>query len=604
MREVMFSSVKNNLCKIDSCLLRKIGKILVYALALLGMMTLMILFILHGLLSGNQTGMVTPVPKNAIITLNFNQTFNETQNDSLFSELNDGNLTYFELIKNLHLIMFDDNVKAVLAKINITNLGLAQIQNLRNTIINLRQNGKKTYIFSSGMGNLGQGTDEYWLATAFDKIYMQPDSDLGITGIGIEIPFIGGALNKFGIDAEFYARYEYKNAAASLTHSQMPKEYRSQLNYLGSNIYQTLRRDIAKDRNIKEPELDRLINRAPLSAEEALAAKLIDGTAYYSELEQTVAEINKGKFISIEQYAANFSFSGKKLPTVAWLALEGTIIEGESTDSALSGELSIGSDTIIKNIKDIAQNKDIKALIVRINSPGGSYTAANAAWHELLRLKQKKNIPIIVSMGDYAASGGYFIALCGDKILAEPNTITGSIGVLGGKIVTAGLWQKLNVAWNGVSFGRNAGIISPNHKFSPTEKNAFNRMLDNVYKDFTQKVSAARNIKPDALDKIARGRIWLGKDAVKNGLIDDIGGITEALELAKKLGGIKPDEKFDILSYPQPKTLAEKINGLLRRSPQISINRLATEIGLDIQSLNVLKQMQYDCRVMPFLINK
>lgn len=590
--------------KTNTDTLQKIGKILIYGLALLGGIALCALFALYNLLGGKQTITVPPIPENAIITLDLNQKFNEAQSDSLLAELDDGNMTYFDLIKYLNLAMLDDNVKGVLAKVNITNLGLAQIQNLRNTIQNLNKQGKKTYIFSSGMGSLGQGTDEYWLATAFDKIYMQPNSDLGITGIGIEIPFIGGALDKFGINAEFYARHEYKNAAASLTHDKMPAEYRRQITYLGGQIYKSLRSDMAAARNIDEKEVDRLINRAPLSAEEALSAKLIDGTAYYSEVEQTVAEETKGKFISLDQYAAGYSSSKKKFPTIAYLALEGTIVEGESSDSALSGEISIGSDTIIKSIRDIAKNKDVKALIVRINSPGGSYTASNAVWHELQRLKQKRGIPVIISMGDYAASGGYFIALSGDKILAEPNTLTGSIGVLGGKIVTDGLWKKLNVSWDGVLFGRNAGIVSANHKFSPTEKAAFNRSLDNVYQDFTQKVSAARNIEITALDKIARGRVWLGRDAFDNGLIDEIGGINEALEQAKQLGGLEPGSKFDILYYPRPKTFAEKINSLMRRTPQISINRLATEIGLDIQSLNVLQRMQYDCILMPFLINK
>ena len=586
--------------KEKSKFLKKIAKVSVIGLAFFGAICLVIILNLIRMLSGPQAASVPSIPQKAILTVDLNQTINEIPNDSLFADMEESGLTYFDLIKTLNIALTDPKIQALVAKINITKLGLSQIQELRQIIQNFTANGKKTYLFSSSMGSLGQGTDEYYLATAFDKIYMQPNADLGITGIGLEIPFIKDTLQKIGVEAEFYTRYEYKNAAASLTQTKFTPQDKQQLSQLGKSIYTIIRDDIAIARNLKTTEVDRLINQAPLSAEEALNARLIDGIMYYSDLEQYIKQETKGKFIKFSDYAANYQLNEGKRPTIAYLALEGTIMDGESSQLNLPSDLTIGAETVIKQLKAIKRNKNIKALVLRINSPGGTYSASQIIFHELKKL----NLPIVVSMGDYAASGGYFIALAGNKIVADSLTITGSIGVLGGKIVIEKLWQKLGTNWEKIYFGTNAGIISQNHKFSVSEKAAFNKSLNNIYKDFTNHVIKERHLDNKVIDKLARGRVWLGIDAVQNGLVDMLGGIDTALEEAKKLAGIESKQKFSIAVYPKPKTLAEKLNEFIRISPQITINRLASKIGLDIQDINVLKQLQYDCMTAPMVIYK
>ncbi len=598
----LFSKLK--LKKKKSKLLKNAIKIFIYALAILGVLAVIMMFNLLRLLGANQSVSVVTIPNNAIVTIDFNRTYNETYKDGLFAEIDDSGMTYFDLIKNINIAMLDDNVKAIIAKVNTTGLGLSQIQHLRATIRNFRKTGKTAYIFSSGMGELGQGTDEYYLATAFDKIYMQPNSDLGITGIDIEVPFIRETLKKIGLDAEFYTRYEFKNAVASLTDSHFSKPYKQQISHLGQEIYEELRNGIGEARQIPIETVDNLINQAPLSAETALENKLIDGIAYYTDLVQQVEEEVSGKTISLPDYASNYMQKTEDLPAVAYLALEGTIVDGESSEMDLTEDMLISADDVVKTIQEIKKNKYVKVLILRINSPGGSYTASNIIWHELEKLKQERHIPIVVSMGDYAASGGYFIALAGNQIFAEPLTLTGSIGVLGGKFVTAGLAKKIGVNWEDVKFGNNAGILSSTHKFTASEQKAFNRSLDNIYQDFTSKVMSERHIKQNEIDKLARGRVWLGADAAYNGLIDGIGDIDKALSTAKELAEIAPTQKFDILMYPKPKTFAEKINDFIRKSPQISINRLASKIGLDIQDVNVLQHLQYDCITAPMIIKK
>ena len=245
----------------------------------------------------------------------------------------------------------------------------------------------------------------------------------------------------------------------------------------------------------------------------------------------------------------------------------------------------------------------MKAVVVRVNSPGGSYTAANEMWNALDNLKKKKKLPIVVSMSDYAASGGYFVALAGDKIIAESSTLTGSIGVLGGKFVLKDLWKKLNVNWGNIKFGDNAGVLSVNQKFSPAEKRAFNASLDRVYKDFTQKVSDARGISLKELDKLARGRVWTGSQAQAKGLVDEIGGIDKAVAWAKKLANIAPKSSFSILYYPKPKTLQEKLAEFMGMEPKIAVNKMISQMGLDIQSVNVLQRLKYDTVLPPFKLN-
>ncbi|MBQ8464999.1 MAG: signal peptide peptidase SppA [Alphaproteobacteria bacterium] len=604
MKRINFSFIKQKNQKKKHKTLKNIIKVTICALAIIGFLAIVCLFNLLQLLKGNQSVSVVSIPKNAIITVDLNRTYNETYKDGLFSDIDDGDMTYFDLIKNINIAMLDDNVKALIARINTTGLGLAQIQHLRATIHTFRRTGKKAYIFSSNIGDLGQGTDEYYLATAFDEIYLQPNADLGITGINIEIPFIKDTLKKIGLDAEFYTRYEFKNAVASLTDSQISASYKQQMTKLGKGIYNELRNGIAQARQLMPDEVDRLINKAPFSAEDALKYKLIDGVSYYSDLVDRVKKDINGETISLQDYASNYTQKTENLPAVAYLALEGTIVEGSNAEMDLSQDMLISSDQTVKTIQEISKNKNIKALIVRIDSPGGSYTASNIIWHELEKLKQERHIPIVVSMGNYAASGGYFIALAGDKIFADPLTLTGSIGVLGGKFVTSGLMQKLGMNWGTIQFGENAGMLSSTHKFTASEKQAFNKSLDNIYQDFTDKVSQARHINNKDMDKLARGRVWLGAEAAYNGLIDGIGDIDKALSTAKELGEISPTQKFDILMYPKPKTFAEKLNDFIRKSPQISINRLASKIGLDIQDINVLQHLQYDCITTPFIIKK
>ena len=578
-------------------------KSVTYSFALFGLLFILLLLIVINMLKSPSV-MVQPVPNRAVITLDLNRSYPEIRSDDLIAEFSDEpSISFYDLIKAVNVAALDDRVMAIVAQVNNSHFGLAQIQGLRQAIKDFRAAGKKAYLYSTGMGSFGGGTDEYYLATAFDEIWMQPNTEIGITGLNIEVPFLKGLLDKIGVIAEFYARHEYKNAAASLLYSGFTAPYKKETEQMGRSLFEQIVDDISSDRGIDKKRLCKLIDKAPVFAEDGLNEKLIDKIAYRPELIEQALDEALGQMIDMYDYASSIAEGGKRLPLVAFVTLDGTIDSGKSQSNPLRGDNVTGAETFIQQLDEIAMNKDVRAVVLRINSPGGSYSASNEIWNALVQLRNKSDLPIVVSMGDYAASGGYFVALAGDMLLAEPSTITGSIGVLGGKVAFSGLWDKLKVNWGEVKFGANSGILSVNHKFSAAERAVFNKSLDNVYHDFTTKVAEARNIAPDKMDKLARGRIWTGKQAVENGLVDELGGISQAVAWAKKLSGLPPQSRFGIIYYPKAKTFQEKIAELVGGGAKISVNKAVKQMGLDIESVNMLQRLQYETVLPLFKLN-
>lgn len=578
-------------------------KSVTYSFAIFGLLFILLLMIVINMLS-RSTVMVKPVPNTAVITLDLNRDYPENRSDDLWAEFSEiPTISFYDLIKAVNVAALDDRVKTIVAHVNNTRLGLAQIQDLRQAVLAFRSTGKKAYLYSTGLGSFGRGTDEYYLAAAFDEIWMQPNTEIGITGLNIEVPFIKKTLEKLGISAEFYTRYEYKNAVASLLNSSITPQYKEEMEQMGGSLFNQIVKDVSTDRNLNEQDFRKLVNQAPIFAEDGVREKLIDKVAYKPDLLEKVLTETKGEMIDMYDYAYSIEENNEKLPTVAFLVVDGAIDSGRSNSNPLQGDAIVGSETVIQQLDEIAKNKNVKSVVLRINSPGGSYAASNEIWNALERLKEKRKLPIVVSMSNYAASGGYFIALAGDKIIAEPSTITGSIGVLGGKMVLSGLWDKLAVNWGEIKFGDNAGILSVNHKFSDAERAVFNKSLDNVYRDFTIKVAEARKLDLARMDKLARGRVWTGIEAAGNGLVDEVGGIDRAIGLAKELGSIEPKSRFGIVYYPKAKTLQEKIADLMSGGPKISVNKVMNQVGLDIESINMVKRLQYEVVLPPFRLN-
>ncbi len=538
------------------------------------------------------------IADNSYLEIDLSEDYSENAQTTLLDDvMGYEKVGFMQLLKSVEFASIDNRIKGIVLRLDSLSLDLAQTQNLASSLQNFKQSGKKIYVYSRGFGSLGQGNREYYLATFADEIYMQPHSFIGFTGISIEVPFIKKALAKIGIEPEFYSRYEYKTAMAFVTDDKMTSYYKEELSGLANGIMQELKTAIIENRKIKD--IDKIMNNAPISAEEGLKLNMIDGLMYQTEFDNFLKNKFLNEKISVSEYSQAFGTNQGKLPTIAVLTLDGVINAGENEED-LSGEVAIYSESVLEQIEEISKLYDLRAVLLRINSPGGEYGAADEIYFALQSLKKMRNVPIIVSQGGYAASGGYFISLAGDIIFAEPLTITGSIGVFGGKFVIADLFKKLDIDVASIKVGENADMLSFNHKFNPTEKKIFEASLDDVYQDFTAKVEQNRQLKKP-IDEVARGRIWLGKQALELGLVDKIGGYGEALIEARSLGKIQSGEKFKIAEFPKEKDFAEKLNEFFKANRKVEAQKILYQ-NVDIPYLKLFKRMQYDTVLLPFEI--
>lgn len=546
------------------------------------------------------SGSSVKIPKHSILTIDFSHNFSEQASNGLIDELLEHQgIRLTDLIKSIEMAATDKRIDGIVARLDVSDLELAQIQDVARAINYFRNSGKKAYVYSQGFGPFGQGNREYYLASFFDEIYMQPHTNIGLTGISIELPFARSLLDKIGVYPEFYTRYEYKTAMASFTDKYISDAYMSEMTRLGNSLMSEIRADIVNNRNLTE-NWENIINQAPLSSEQGKEMKLIDDILYLPELETKLKQNGVKNFIAVEDYATQIFSNEGNIPAVAVLNLNGIIDIGK-TSTDFEGQMVIGSQSVLADLAEIEDIENLKALVIRIDSPGGSYNAADEIYFALNYLKNKKKIPIIVSQSGYAASGGYFISLAGDMIVAEPMTITGSIGVLGGKFVMQDLWKKFGINWTDVKIGENADILSVNKPFSNSEKQIFNASLDEVYKDFTEKVAANRKLTKN-INEIARGRVWTGREALELGLVDKMGSLSTAIGEAKKKSGIKADDEFKIITYPREKSFSEKLRELVMQS-NVDTVAVFAQSGVDIRYLKLFKRLQYDTVLLPFMLN-
>ena len=541
------------------------------------------------------------VPENSALLVDFSKNYSESNNTNLVDEImGEESLNYQKLLQAIEFAIQDKNIKMLLARLDNSNLDFAQMQEIAESIQRFRKSGKPAYVYSKGFGPFGQGNREYFLATYFDKIYMQPHTYIGLNGISIETPFFKKLFDKLGIETEFYSRYEYKNAMISFTDETMSPTYKENMGELEKDLMNELKKQISDNRQLKE-NIDNIINKAPITAEQGKKWGMVDDIMYLPELENQLKTEGINNYVKVLDYANLIHNNDEEgLPTVAFLTINGVINQGKTSED-FNGEYAVGCESIAKDINKIKELSNLKAVVVRINSPGGDYNAADEIYQALMQLKEEKNIPLIVSQSGYAASGGYFISLAGDVIFAEPTTITGSIGVFGGKFVLQKMWDKLDVNWEYLNYGKNAGILSMNRPFTPEEAKIFNTSLDNVYEDFTDKVKSRRKLTAD-IEQIARGRVWTGIKAKQLGLIDDFGGFVKALYVAKSKSGIGDNERYNLAVYPQEKSFSDKFREILIGA-RMPATQILNKSGVDIRYLKLFKNLQYDTVLTPFILN-
>ncbi len=544
--------------------MRRIGRILVTFLAVsgfvfLGLTGLGIWAAIH--MTG---GDGKDIPDRAVLSLDLDAQFRDTPESNPLAQLS-GERSYSlrRAVEAVDRAAADKRVTGLFATLGHSGLGLAGRQDLRDAVIRFRAGGKPAVLFAETLGEGGSGTLDYYLASAFSQVWLQPSGDVGLTGLWVESPFIKGTLDLLGIKAQFSGRHEYKSAIDMFTETGFTPAHRENLGRLLDSWSEQIVAGIVAGRGLPEAKVRELMGKGPFLAGEALAAKLVDRVGYRDQAWDTLVGIgaDKAEEIDLADYADHLDHPrGTKVALISGI---GAIHRGES-HHGLDGDGDFGAQTVAEAFRDAVDDDKVKAILFRVNSPGGSYTASDTVHHEVARARAAGK-PVVVSMGDYAASGGYFVSMGADRIIAAPGTITGSIGVFTGKVVLDEFWKKLGISWDEMHRGDNAGMWSANQPFSPQAKARIDALLDHIYADFTGKASEARGMDGARMDKLARGRIWTGADAKASGLVDGLGGWTEALAQLRQVAGLKADEPLTLVEFPRPRKpwemLADSLGG-------------------------------------------
>src|SRR5487761_1499268 len=461
-----------------------------------------------------------------------------------------------DLLEGLRRAAADDRVRVLVVKVGGSRIGLAKGQELRAAIGDFRRSGKLAMAWAESFGDVVHGNVPYYLATGFDRIYLQPSGTLGLTGVAVEQVFLHGTLEMLGIDFESAKRHEYKSAPEQLTESGFTGPAREATARPAESVTEQLAGVVAAGRGLSVEQATDLLGRGPFLAPQALAEGLVDGLMYRDEVyDQVRKEAGQdATLLYLQRYQRTQSLSdlprrlgssvqgiapGQHERFVATIYAHGAIRHGRSGRGGPGGG-GMGSDTVAAALRAVGADEGARAVVLRVNSPGGSATASDVIWREGVRVRAAGK-PVVVSMGDVAASGGYFISAPADVIVAQPGTITGSIGVILGKPVLREMFGRAGVRTDTVAVGDNATMFSSSRPFTDAEWERINVWLDAVYEGFTEKVASGRRLTRDRVHELARGRVWSGADAVANGLADETGGMRDAIAIARRRAGLPDD---------------------------------------------------------------
>ncbi|MCB1563029.1 MAG: signal peptide peptidase SppA [Alphaproteobacteria bacterium] len=552
----------------------------------------MLLSIMTGVMIANmaaKSGGVPKLPDEMVLFLDLDQGLTERPQAKGFADqFGPSEPSVRDIVNMIDTATRDERVHGILARVEGGQFGMSHVYEVRAALKRFREAGKFTYIYSTSYGDAGGGLSLYYLASAFEQIWVQPMGIVAITGMSAEMPFFRKVLDKIGVQPQFFKRKDYKTAYENLTNEEMSAENREMMTRLVGDIREEILKEIPADRGMGPAQFERLVHKGLFPAPEALKAGLVTRVDYGDVLLGTIREkmgydrdSNEiGFFVNIPHYMAGLKHektepgeAGHKArkPSVALVYAAGMIMPSGGRNAAapvfMNSEVA-AADEIGPAITEAAEDKNIKAIVLRIDSPGGSPVASETILHAVERA-QNKGKKVIVSMGPVAASGGYWIAAYADRIFVTPTTLTGSIGVLGGKFATQDLSEKLGVSWDGVSWGENAGMWSVNTPFSESEAARINVMLDQVYDGFLERVSKGRKMSIESVDKIAGGRVWTGKRAVEIGLADEIGGLENALDYVAQSLGQADRHALNVVIMPEPKTAIEKFLELLEQQGEI-----------------------------------
>ncbi len=513
-------------------------------------------------------------PKNAaatgnILDIDLRQPLtDQSAGDSLFGS---SGAAMTDLVRKIDRAKNDAGIKGIFVRANPYGMAPARAQEFRSALVDFKTSGK--FVIAHAQGFEGVSPFNYMAVSAADDLWLQDTAGFSVAGVRSETGFMGGVFEKYDAKADFIQFHEFKNAANTYTQSDFTPAHRLAVTEMVGSLYDSAVQTIALDRalggNSETPDiaartsrLKDIFDTAPHSAEDAKAAGLVDTLGHYAAArEQAKSKAGEGSaFLKIGDYDLPEGTG----PVIALIGGEGAIMTGSSAGgNPFAPAVTMGSDTLSEAISAAAKDKKVKAIVFRVDSPGGSAIASDQMWDAVIRAKESGK-PVIVSMGQYAASGGYYVAAPADKIVAQPMTLTGSIGVLGGKIALKDTYAKVGYNVEAVSKGGDyVAAYSPDEPWTPELREKFRASMEDIYVDFTTRVADGRGIPIERVREIAKGRVWTGAQAKEIGLVDELGGLMRAIDLAKEAAEIAPDTKISLKRFPRPLTTAQQIEQLL-----------------------------------------
>ncbi len=480
-------------------------------------------------------------------------------------------LTLRSLVERLHHARDDKTVRAVLLTLNAPGTNLSQSQEIRDALIECRKAGKKTFVYADGYD-----TDSYTIASGATNVCLLNGGEMMIPGVGIETTYLKGTFDKLGVVADYVQIGVYKGADEEFTRTGPSKEFEGEINKLVDGLYDQVVSGISANRNIPVEQVKAAIDQSIMTAAEAKQRGFVDHLVDMDGLRDLMKDEIGTKVDVVQDYDgvkrddvdlsspfALLAMLTKKpavstRPAVAVVFADGVIVDGGGGAGGLTGGATIGSDTIRAAMREAARDDTVKAVVIRINSPGGSALASEAMWQAVRRVAKDK--PVVISVGSMAASGGYYLACAGDRIFADPGAIVGSIGVVGGKFVTKGLYDKLGLTTDGFYRGRNADMFSSDSEFTDRQRRMVRDWMTATYDQFTERVMTTRAGKIKNIADVAQGRVFVAGQAKDLGMIDEIGGLDAALTYAAGQSDL-PEGGYDVRTVPAPKSLADLLTG-------------------------------------------
>jgi protease-4 len=495
---------------------------------------------------------------------------------------------YLDAIDNARA---DSRITGLVVRIAPLATGWGKLEEIRAHLINFRKSGKPNICY---LGGDGIGNAEYYLASACEKIWLVPTAPVSIRGMMAEALFLRGSLDKLKIVPEFYHIAEYKTASNMFTEKKFTPAHREEVEGLLHSVYSQYLTETSKARNMDAAKFESLLNRGPFSAEEAIESKLVDQLAYWDEVQDFFKQKNDWNPVSLRRYRTLASAKFETGTRIAVVQASGLIVSGESRNTP-GGGFIMGGDSVAGDIRRAREDSSIKAIVLRIDSGGGSAVASEVIRREVVLAKAMK--PVVVSMSDVAASGGYWIAMDASKIVAEPNTITGSIGVLIGKLNISGLYNLLGLSTDSVATSDNATLFSDQQNFTPAQQAYIQKSLHETYGNFIKGVAEGRKMNVADVDKIGKGRVWSGAQGKEIGLVDELGGLDRALEVAKQLGHIPASASIHIVRFPEERTFLQIL--LERERDQFTESR-SEEATLEATLRRLVRVMEPVQARLPF----